>query len=118
VREVEGNTPVVLDNGVEILGYDVSGEVSPGRDLRLALYWTVRAVPGASYHFFNHLVDDEGQRWGQKDGPGYPAGQWQEGDVIISWFDIPIAPDGPAQGILGADGDVYLSRGSPGLGAG
>jgi len=91
----DGNMPVALDNGVEILGYDVSGEVSPGSDLRLALYWTVRAVPDASYHFFNHLVDDEGQRWGQKDGAGYPAGQWREGDVVVSWFDIPIAPDAP-----------------------
>ncbi|MFQ5814142.1 MAG: ArnT family glycosyltransferase, partial [Anaerolineae bacterium] len=90
-----GNMPVALDNGVEILGYDVSGEVSPGGALRLALYWTVGTVPEASYHFFNHLVDDEGQRWGQRDGPGYPAGQWQEGDVVVSWFDISIAPDAP-----------------------
>ena len=91
----DGDTPVALDNGVEILGYDVSGEISPGGDLRLALYWAVQAVPDASYHFFNHLVDDEGQRWGQKDGPGYPAGQWREGDIVVSWFDIPIAPDAP-----------------------
>jgi hypothetical protein len=90
-----GNTPVALDNGVEILGYDVSGEISPGDTLRLALYWTVRAVPDARFHFFNHLVDDEGRRWGQKDGPGYPVGQWQEGDVVVSWFDISISPDAP-----------------------
>ncbi len=91
----DGDTPVALDNGVEILGYAVSGEVSPGGALRLALYWTVGTVPDASYHFFNHLVDDEGQRWGQRDGPGYPAGQWREGDVVVSWFDISIAPDAP-----------------------
>jgi 4-amino-4-deoxy-L-arabinose transferase-like glycosyltransferase len=91
----DGDTPAALDNGVEILGYDVSGEVSPGGDLRLALYWTVQAVPDASYHFFNHLVDDEGQRWGQRDGPGYPAGQWREGDVLVGWFDISVSPDAP-----------------------
>ncbi len=91
----DGDTPVALDNGVEVLGYDVSGEVSPGSTLRLALYWTVGTVPDASYHFFNHLTDDEGQRWGQKDGPGYPAGQWREGDVVVSWFDLSIAPDAP-----------------------
>ncbi len=90
-----GNTPANLDNDVEIWGYDVSGDVSPGGALRLALYWTVRAVPEASYHFFNHLVDDGGQRWGQRDGPGYPADQWREGDVVVSWFDISIAPDAP-----------------------
>jgi hypothetical protein len=86
---------ITLDNGVEILGYDVSGEVGPGGTLRLALWWTVQAVPDASYHFFNHLVDDKEQRRGQKDGPGYPVGQWREGDVILSWFDIPISPDAP-----------------------
>jgi len=91
----DGTAPVALDNGVEILGYDVSGEVSPGGALQLSLYWTVGTVPDASYHFFNHLTDDEGQRWGQKDGPGYPAGQWREGDVVVSWFDISIAPDAP-----------------------
>ena len=90
-----GDAPVALDNGVEILGYDVSREVSPGGDLQLALYWTVGAVPDASYHFFNHLVDDGGQRWGQRDGPGYPTGQWREGDVVVSWFDISISPDAP-----------------------
>jgi hypothetical protein len=88
-----GAMPVALDNGVEILGYDVSGEVTPGGTLRLALYWTVQAVPDASYHFFNHLVDDKERKWGQKDGPGYPTGQWQEGDVVVSWFDISISPD-------------------------
>jgi len=92
---VREDMPVALDNGVEILGYDVSGDISPGGTLRLALYWTVRAVPDASYHFFNHLVDDNGQKWGQKDGPGYPAGQWQEGDVVVSWFDISIPPETP-----------------------
>jgi hypothetical protein len=92
---VRGGMPVALDNGVEMLGYDVSGEVRPGGTLRLALWWKVQAVPDASYHFFNHLVDDKEQRWGQKDGPGYPAGQWQEGDVVVSWFDISISPDAP-----------------------
>ena len=87
--------PVALDNGAEILGYDVSGEISPGGTLRLALYWTVQAVPDTSYHFFNHLVDDEERKWGQEDGPGYPAGQWQEGDVVVSWFDISIPPETP-----------------------
>jgi len=89
------DAPVVLDSGVEMLGYDVSGEVTPGGVLRLALYWSVKAVPDASYHFFNHLMDDEGQRWGQKDGAGYPTGHWQEGDTIVSWFDISIAAEAP-----------------------
>jgi len=88
--------PIALDNGVEILGYDVSGKVNPGGVLRLELRWTVRAVPDARYHFFNHLIDGEGRRWGQKDGPGYPAGQWQEGDVVVSWFNIVIPSDAPS----------------------
>jgi 4-amino-4-deoxy-L-arabinose transferase-like glycosyltransferase len=87
--------PAAFDNGLELLGYDLSGEVTSGGTLRLELRWTVRAVPDARYHFFNHLIDDEGRRWGQKDGPGYPAGQWQEGDVVVSWFDIPISSDAP-----------------------
>lgn len=87
--------PVAFDNGVELLGYDLDGEAKPGGTLRLALYWRVRAVPEADYHFFNHLVDEEGRRWGQRDGPGYPTRRWQEGDAIVSWFDIPVPSDAP-----------------------
>jgi len=87
--------PVAFDNGVELLGYDLGGEAKPGGMLQLALYWRVRAVPGVDYHFFNHLVDGEGRRWSQQDGPGYPTRRWRVGDMVVSWFDIPVPSDAP-----------------------
>ncbi|MEA3459564.1 MAG: hypothetical protein U9R11_02645, partial [Chloroflexota bacterium] len=87
--------PIALDNGAEILGYELEENIEPGDTLPLVLYWTVQARPSARYHFFNHLVDDNERMWGQKDGPGYPPGPWHEGDVVISWFDIAIPLDVP-----------------------
>lgn len=89
--------PVALGNGVEILGYDVDGRVDPGDTLHLVLYWTVKAEPDPSldYRFFNHLIDEREQKWGQKDGIGYPVGRWEKGDVVVGWYDIAVSPDAP-----------------------
>jgi hypothetical protein len=48
---------------------------------------------GADYHWFNHLVNAEGKRVGQMDGVGFPARSWRAGDIVVAWFDVPIAPD-------------------------
>ncbi len=94
---VREGMPVALGNGVEILGYDVDKRVEPGDTLHLALYWTVKAKPDPSldYRFFNHLIDEREQKWGQKDGMGYPICRWGEGDVIVSWYDMAVSPDAP-----------------------
>jgi hypothetical protein len=65
--------------------------------VRWTLYVGVDAdpPPDTDFHWFNHLVDGEGNRWGQSDGVGYPASEWRVGDTIAIWFDIAVSPDGP-----------------------
>lgn len=87
--------PVRLDNGVEFLGYAVSGELLPGRNAQLTLRWRITAASDQDYHFFNHLVDGQGQRWGQKDGPSLPPWAWHPGGAVLSTFDLSLAPDLP-----------------------
>jgi len=88
--------PVAFANGVALLAHQALGEVGPGRTVRLFLWWVSPPAPdSADYHFFNHLVDEEGRRWGQRDGPGYPTRAWRAGDLIVSWFDVEIAADAP-----------------------
>jgi 4-amino-4-deoxy-L-arabinose transferase-like glycosyltransferase len=88
---------VVFANGVTLLGHQALGEVTSGHTVRLFLWWIAPQAPeGTNYHFFNHLVDGGGRRWGQEDGPGYRTSAWRAGDLIVSWFDVKIPADAPS----------------------
>jgi len=84
-------------SGVLLLGYDWSGDPQPGGAVRWTLYWRIDSLPpaGTDIHWFNHLVDGEGARWGQMDGVGLPVSEWRVGDTVLTWFDIPIGDDAP-----------------------
>ncbi len=92
-------TPTRLANGVELLGYGITPPPSPGAKSRLALYWRVTAIPrdppAQGYSFANHVLSDDGRRWGQKDGAGQPVALWRVGDTLVSYFDIEVAADAP-----------------------
>jgi 4-amino-4-deoxy-L-arabinose transferase-like glycosyltransferase len=93
------NTPVHVENGISLLGYDLSARPTPGQTTRLTLYWSVDAVPdeppAQGYSFANHLLAADGQRYGQRDGPGYHVRWWQPRDTLASWFEIPLSADAP-----------------------
>lgn len=82
-------------NGVQLLGAQPANDVHAGGTLRWQLTWRVSspAPPGADYHWFNHLVNSDGKRVGQMDGVGFLARTWRTGDTVMTWFDIPLAPD-------------------------
>lgn len=83
-------------SGTRLRGYAIAGEPAPGAALHLTLDWEVVRGPVASdLHWFNHLVDDAGQRWGQYDGVPWPAPRWQAGDRVLWRFELPIADEAP-----------------------
>ena len=101
-----GGEPARWASGATLVGYDWSGEPQPGGTVHWTLYWRVEELPtasgepgggstGSDIHWFNHLMDGEGTRWGQMDGVGFPASGWRVGDTVVTWFDIPISPDAP-----------------------
>ena len=65
--------------------------------MRRSLHLLVESEPpaGSDFHWFNHLLDGAGYRWGQADGVGFPASEWRVGDTVIIWFDIDISPEAP-----------------------
>ena len=71
----------------------------PGESLPVTLRWTVTAAlgAGATYATFVHLEDLNGYRWSQTEQDGYPAEQWQAGDVILERIDV-AAPYGMPPG--------------------
>ncbi len=81
-------------SGVRLLGYGVTGTVQPGASPHVILHWETTQGPlDTDVHWFHHLEDQTGQRWGQFDAVGWPAARWQPGDRVLLHFDLPIAPD-------------------------
>jgi hypothetical protein len=73
----------------------MAGTASAGETLEVWLAWWVRSPPppGTSYHFFAHLVDEDGALRSQHDGAGFPTGSWAAGDLVLSRFPIPVSPE-------------------------
>ncbi|HUV90607.1 MAG TPA: glycosyltransferase family 39 protein [Anaerolineae bacterium] len=87
-------------NGTAFLGYQVDQAVPDvpirvGSALEVWLAWWVASPPppGVSYHFFAHLLDEEGRLRSQHDGAGFPTSSWRAGDLVLSRFSVPIPED-------------------------
>ena len=98
-------------SGIRLLGYGVSGTPRPGETLHVVLYMETTQGPlEADVHWFNHLEDQAGQRWGQLDLTGWPAERWQPGESVLLHFDLPIAEDAaPGPYVLRMGQYVYHS---------
>ena len=73
----------LLANWVNFLAYQLGSESSEQDWL---VSWRVGAPAPTDYHFFNHLQDRSGQRLAQADETAFSAGQWREGDIVLSYF--------------------------------
>jgi hypothetical protein len=82
------------DNGVQLRGYAVTGGEQAGSPLGLALTWEVYGIPPKRrYHFFNHLLDENGTLVTQADGPGVFSYYWQPGEFFVTWFEMTLPTD-------------------------
>jgi hypothetical protein len=88
---------VPFANGTAFLGYAMADKAAAGT-LEVWLAWWVRSPPvrGTSFHFFTHLVDEEGILRSQHDTYAFSTGSWQAGDLVLSRFAIPIPSDLPS----------------------
>ena len=78
-------------NGVALLRAQLSGE-------QVELCYRVEAVAHpADYHWFNHVLDPNGNRVAQIDGAGFPSRSWRVGDVVVVRFGPLALPDGLGQ---------------------
>lgn len=89
-----------LAPGIRLLGYDFpSRDVEPGGSLRVALYWKALVDVTADYVLALELRDQAGRtqalrRERPADGT-YPTTQWEAGEVLRDWHDVPVGPDTP-----------------------
>lgn len=98
--EVEPQTKMEANLGpkVTLIGYDLEETVAhPGGNLHLILYWQAQREMSQDYTVFTHLIDAEGQIWGQKDNPplrgDYPTSLWDEGEVVKDDYELKVRPD-------------------------
>jgi 4-amino-4-deoxy-L-arabinose transferase-like glycosyltransferase len=88
---------ILWANGAQLIGYRVAGDARPGGTLHWTLVWQATGTPTEDtfYHWFNHLLDEQGRLRGQADGPSFLAENWRAGDTVINWFDLQISPEAP-----------------------
>ncbi|MCY3908291.1 MAG: hypothetical protein OXF63_13695 [Anaerolineaceae bacterium] len=55
---------------------------------RIHLHWVPGPAADTRFHFFNHLLDTEGNLLAQRDIPAWDSSQWRAGDVILSTVDF------------------------------
>ena len=117
---------VVLDNQIQLLGYDLSNrQLSRDEPLRLALFWQATRQPAADYTVFSQLIGPDGQVWGQQDNQPqagrYPTSRWAVQDTLVDRYELslrPGAPPGPYRLLVGmydlATGQRLLAVGQDG----
>ena len=81
-------------NGVELVGAALEDPSSPEMICWMTAWRVLETpAPDVDYHWFNHLLDDEERKVGQMDGVPLAADNWRAGDTVVSWYDIPLAPE-------------------------
>lgn len=85
-----------LADTVNLLGYDVLGELRSGASADVAVWWLVENAPiQGDYGPVARLTDAWGFVWGETSPFHYPAEQWAPGETIVDHLTIPIAPGAP-----------------------
>ncbi|HIP96713.1 MAG TPA: glycosyltransferase family 39 protein [Anaerolineae bacterium] len=91
---------VELGETVRLVGYDLpTTTVRAGEVLPLTLYWAADRPTSIRWSVFVHLLDGEGQLWGQHDKQPqdgvYPTDRWSGGEVVDDDYAIAVPADAP-----------------------
>lgn len=86
---------IPFSNNVVFSGYRTEGELLPGEYIQVWLGWWLHGPPPGDddYHFtvqLHQIVDGGNKVVSQDDQVAFPAEYWQEGDMVISYFLLPI----------------------------
>lgn len=97
--DIEHRVGANLGGKVQLLGYSMESGFRPGDGIHLTLFWQCLEEMDKDYTVFTHLVDGEGNIWGQKDNPPvdgfYPTTLWMEGEIVRDQYDLTIPADAP-----------------------
>jgi hypothetical protein len=108
--------PRQLANGTQVLGYAISGELRAGMTVDWWIAWRVVQPPESreEYHLFNHLLDGQGIKVAQADGPTVRSGDWSAGDVVVQPFRLQL-PESSSPGPFWMRVGMYTYPGLQGV---
>jgi 4-amino-4-deoxy-L-arabinose transferase-like glycosyltransferase len=91
----------VIAPGVRLLGFDLPrGELNPGDEIEVALYWKALQDVSRDYVVVVQLSDDEDNVWAQEESRpaygDYPTTEWEKGEVIRDWHEAVVDPQTPS----------------------
>ncbi len=107
--------PVVLDDGIELLGYWLSqSELTPADRLYVRLFWKAKHSPQKDYTAFVHLITDDGQSQSMVAGADGKPGNgscatttWLPGEVVVDEKELVV----PAKAGQNASATYFLEIG-------
>ncbi len=113
--------------GIRILGSSVESlAVQTGDNLSATIFLQTKRSLTSDYTLFVHLLDEEGNKWGQKDllplDRHYPSSAWHVGETIAQKVHVSVAQEAPpgreflSVGLYGPEGDrllLYDGQGNP-----
>ncbi len=82
-----GNAYATFSNGARLYA-SVLDSGSPGESVPggVVLFWFADGPLPNDYNVFNHLLDAEGNRIGQRDGPLWPGRYWRANEFVAHYF--------------------------------
>jgi hypothetical protein len=85
--DYQRDVQVRFEDGLDLVGYSLEpASLQPGGTLTVTLDWQARDWVGSSYTTFVHLIDPNGQRVDQADGPPFnglhPTDHWLPGERL------------------------------------
>jgi hypothetical protein len=94
--------------GARLLGLGFDQPPQAGREWPVTLVWQVaQAPPAEAVSFSLRLVGEQGEQWGQADGPSLAPDLWRAGDTVFNRFSLPVAEDYPGGAPLEAQAWMY-----------
>lgn len=95
---MSGDASIAFGGSLVLDGVGLSAEAIEYRQsLGVALRWQVTGVLGEDYHLFAHLLDERGEKWGQRDRPiedidGLLTSRWAPNSTHVCRATIPLYP--------------------------
>jgi len=72
--------------------------IERGDGLTIRTWWRIERTanePNVLFSVFNHIVDGDGKKWGQIDGPFWLGRYWRQGDTIVQEFNVSLGEGHP-----------------------
>lgn len=92
MHPVEGQMPGIL----EPLGATIPGPVKSGDTVHATLVWKVLGtLPEGDWQITAQLVDSQWHEISDQETLGYPPTEWQPGNIVVSYFDLPVPAKTP-----------------------